>query len=345
MTGISAHDPRLRRADGRGRSEPDGAGERRAGRGVIGVLGAGTMGAGIAQLACRSGAQTLLYDPIAEALEKGRERALDGLRREAAQRPPDRRAGAGGGRAAGDRRRARGARATASSSSRRCPSAWSSSTRSTARLSEIVSRGLRAGDATPPRCPSPRSPRRASAPRARRRHALLQPGARDGAARGDRRRALGRAGARARPGHRRGDGQDRDRRAADGPGFLVNRCNRPVRPGGAAHCSPSGSPTIETIDRICRMEGGFRMGPFELMDLVGVDTGLEVSQSFYELSFGEPRWRPSPISARYVAGGHARAQERPRLLRLQRPGRGRPLPRGGPAAARAASRAPPRACS
>src|SRR5487761_2697471 len=53
--------------------------------GVIGVLGAGSMGSGIAQLAARSGAQTLLYDPIADALERGRERALDGLRREAAK--------------------------------------------------------------------------------------------------------------------------------------------------------------------------------------------------------------------------------------------------------------------
>ena len=38
------------------------------------------------------------------------------------------------------------------------------------------------------------------------------------------------------------------------------------------------------------------MGPFELMDLVGVDMGLDVSRSFYEQSFGEPRWRPSPIT-------------------------------------------------
>src|ERR1700759_3909848 len=52
---------------------------------IIGVLGAGTMGAGIAQLACRSGAQTLLFDPIAEALEKGGARVEDGLRREAAK--------------------------------------------------------------------------------------------------------------------------------------------------------------------------------------------------------------------------------------------------------------------
>ena len=45
------------------------------------------------------------------------------------------------------------------------------------------------------------------------------------------------------------------------------------------------------------------MGPFELMDLVGVDVGFEVSKSFYELSFGEPRWRPSPLTARMVAAG------------------------------------------
>ncbi len=72
------------------------------------------------------------------------------------------------------------------------------------------------------------------------------------------------------------------------------------------------------------------MGPFELMDLVGVDTGFEVARSFYELSFGEPRWRPSPISARYVAAG----------LHGRKSGRGyydycgsvrrRQLPRGGP---------------
>jgi 3-hydroxybutyryl-CoA dehydrogenase len=45
------------------------------------------------------------------------------------------------------------------------------------------------------------------------------------------------------------------------------------------------------------------MGPFELMDLVGVDTGFEISKSFFEQSFYEPRWQPSPISARYVAAG------------------------------------------
>jgi 3-hydroxybutyryl-CoA dehydrogenase len=90
--------------------------------------------------------------------------------------------------------------------------------------------------------------------------------------------------------------------AADGPGFLVNRCARPFNAEGlrllqervAGH---------EQIDRICRLGGGFRMGPFELMDLVGIDVGFEVAKSFTELSFGEPRWRPSPLQARMVAAG------------------------------------------
>src|SRR5204862_614169 len=91
-------------------------------------------------------------------------------------------------------------------------------------------------------------------------------------------------------------------RASDGPGFLVNRCNRPFGLE-ALRLLQERLADVQTIDRVCRMEGGFRMGPFELMDLVGIDTGLEVSKSFYAQSFGEPRWRPSPITARYAAAG------------------------------------------
>jgi 3-hydroxybutyryl-CoA dehydrogenase len=90
--------------------------------------------------------------------------------------------------------------------------------------------------------------------------------------------------------------------AADGPGFLVNRCNRPFGLEALKLLQERVAP-LEEIDRICRMGGGFRMGPFELMDLVGVDVGLDVSRSFYEQSFGEPRWRPSPIAVRTVAAG------------------------------------------
>ena len=90
--------------------------------------------------------------------------------------------------------------------------------------------------------------------------------------------------------------------AVDGPGFLVNRCGRPFA-GEALRLLTERIAGHDQIDRICRLGGGFRMGPFELMDLVGVDVNLDVAKSFAELSFGEPRWRPSPLQARLVAAG------------------------------------------
>ena len=91
-------------------------------------------------------------------------------------------------------------------------------------------------------------------------------------------------------------------RAQDGPGFLVNRCNRPFG-AEALRLLQERVATHEQIDRIVRLGGGFRMGPFELMDLVGIDVGFEVAKSFTEQSFGEPRWKPSPLQARMVAAG------------------------------------------
>jgi 3-hydroxybutyryl-CoA dehydrogenase len=90
--------------------------------------------------------------------------------------------------------------------------------------------------------------------------------------------------------------------AKDGPGFLANRCARPFGLEALGLLS-EGTADHATIDRLVRMGGGFRMGPFELMDLVGVDVGFEVSKSFWEQSFHEPRWRPSMITARMVQAG------------------------------------------
>jgi 3-hydroxybutyryl-CoA dehydrogenase len=90
--------------------------------------------------------------------------------------------------------------------------------------------------------------------------------------------------------------------AQDGPGFLANRCARPF---GMEALKLLGErvATHAEIDRIVRMGGRFRMGPFELMDLVGLDTGFEVTKSFWEQSFHEPRWRPSMITERMVQAG------------------------------------------
>jgi 3-hydroxybutyryl-CoA dehydrogenase len=90
--------------------------------------------------------------------------------------------------------------------------------------------------------------------------------------------------------------------ASDGPGFLVNRCGRPFG-AEALRLLQERVATHEQIDRVCRLGGGFRMGPFELMDLVGIDVGFEVAKSFDAQSFGEPRWKPNVLQARMVASG------------------------------------------
>ena len=89
-------------------------------------------------------------------------------------------------------------------------------------------------------------------------------------------------------------------RARDGIGFVANRCVRPFNLE-ALRMLGEGVGSHEEIDRVYRLAGGFRMGPFELMDLIGIDVNFAVARSFYEQSFGEPRWRPHPIQARLVA--------------------------------------------
>ncbi len=88
----------------------------------------------------------------------------------------------------------------------------------------------------------------------------------------------------------------------DTPGFIVNRIARPFY-GEALRVLGEGTASAEQIDRIARISGGFRMGPFELMDLIGIDINFAVTQSVYEQSFHEPRFRPHPIQRRMVEAG------------------------------------------
>jgi 3-hydroxybutyryl-CoA dehydrogenase len=60
--------------------------------------------------------------------------------------------------------------------------------------------------------------------------------------------------------------------------------------------------TPAQIDRIAREDGGYRMGPFELMDLIGIDVNLNVARSFFHQR-PEARWEPHPIQERMVAEG------------------------------------------
>ncbi len=91
-------------------------------------------------------------------------------------------------------------------------------------------------------------------------------------------------------------------RAKDSPGFIANRLARPFTLESLRMLG-DGVADAATIDRVCRIGGGFRMGPFELIDLIGLDVNLSVARSFYAQG-GEPeRWRPSPIQEGLVGEG------------------------------------------
>ncbi len=91
-------------------------------------------------------------------------------------------------------------------------------------------------------------------------------------------------------------------RAKDSPGFIANRLARPFSLE-SLRMLEDGVADAPTIDRVCRLGGGFRMGPFELLDLIGLDVNLSVARSFYRQG-GEPeRWRPNAIQERKVGEG------------------------------------------
>jgi 3-hydroxybutyryl-CoA dehydrogenase len=267
---------------------------------IIGVIGAGTMGAGIAQLAARSGARTILHDPLPEALERGSQQARGGLAKEAAKgRLSAEQADAAAGRiepvvdlaafaecdlvieAAPERIELKHeiyARLSKEILSEQCVLATNTSS--------LLVTAIAAGASNPERVVGMHFFNPAPIMR------LLEVVA--GVESSTEALALATA---------TGEAMGKTVIVAkDGPGFLVNRCNRPFGLE-ALRILQERIADIETIDRIVRIEGGFRMGPFELMDLVGIDTGFEISKSFYEQSFYEPRWQPSPITARYVAAG------------------------------------------
>jgi 3-hydroxybutyryl-CoA dehydrogenase len=256
---------------------------------TVGVVGAGTMGAGIAQLAAQSGLDTMLHDAFPAALERGVQRI----------------------EAAWERRPVEGAR---------------DRLRTAERLDDLGDCDL-VIEAAPERLDLKSELLRDLAART---DAVLAtntssiPVTAIGAASGVPERVVGMhffnpppvmrlvevvAGVDTRPeavAVARAAAEAMGRRvieATDGIGFLVNRCNRPFALE-ALRLVQEGVATPHEVDRICRLGGGFRMGPFELMDLVGIDVGLEIARSFYEQSFGEPRWRPSPLQSRMVAAGH-----------------------------------------
>jgi 3-hydroxybutyryl-CoA dehydrogenase len=87
----------------------------------------------------------------------------------------------------------------------------------------------------------------------------------------------------------------------DTPAFIVNRVARPFY-GEAFRLLGENAASVESIDRLLKSVG-FRMGPFELVDLIGCDVNFAVTESVYEAYFHDPRYRPHPIQRRMVQSG------------------------------------------
>ncbi|MBD3616727.1 MAG: 3-hydroxybutyryl-CoA dehydrogenase [Gracilimonas sp.] len=88
----------------------------------------------------------------------------------------------------------------------------------------------------------------------------------------------------------------------DTPGFIVNRVARPFY-GEALRIYEEGIADAATIDWAMKEIGGFRMGPFELMDLIGHDVNYEVTCSVFEAFYYDPRFKPSFAQKRMVEAG------------------------------------------
>jgi 3-hydroxybutyryl-CoA dehydrogenase len=265
----------------------------------IGVLGAGTMGAGIAQVACLGGFETRLHDPVPASLESGAERLREGLRKGAERgRWSETEAAAAGARLrlCADESELAGSDLLVEAA----PEDLELKQQLFARMAEVC--GPQAVLATNTSSLSVTEiatavpgPERVVGmhffnPPALMR--LVEIVATDAsseealAAATETARRMGRTPVRCR----------------DGIGFIANRCARPYTLE-ALRLLGSEVADEATIDRICRLGGGFRMGPFELTDLVGVDVNLEVARSFWDQSDHEPRWEPHPIQAQMVAAG------------------------------------------
>jgi 3-hydroxybutyryl-CoA dehydrogenase len=90
--------------------------------------------------------------------------------------------------------------------------------------------------------------------------------------------------------------------AQDTPGFIVNHAGRGYGTE-ALRVVGEGVADFATVDRILKDQVGFRLGPFELMDLTALDVSHPVMESVYRQYYDEPRYRPSVITAQRLAGG------------------------------------------
>lgn len=91
-------------------------------------------------------------------------------------------------------------------------------------------------------------------------------------------------------------------RCASTPGFIVNRVARPFY-GEALRLLADRAADVATLDAILRASGGFRMGAFELMDMIGHDVNYAVTKSVYDAMYQDPRYKPSLLQKELVDAG------------------------------------------
>ena len=87
----------------------------------------------------------------------------------------------------------------------------------------------------------------------------------------------------------------------DAPGFIVNRVARNFYGESLRAVETYDLEKIREVDLVIREVGGFKMGPFELMDLIGIDINLSVTESVYRAFFDEPRFRPHRLQKEMVS--------------------------------------------
>jgi 3-hydroxybutyryl-CoA dehydrogenase len=265
----------------------------------VGILGAGTMGAGIAQVAALGGYGTLLYDALPAAAEKGAARLGEALAKGAARgrwSEADADAAAGRARPVADLAELAGCellveaapedlelkRKLFRAAAEACgPDTVLASNTSSLRVTDIA-----AGLPGPERVVGMHFFNPPALMKLVEVVATEWSSERALATTTEVALAMGRTPIQAR----------------DSPGFVANRLARPFSLESLRMLG-EGVADAATIDRVVRVAGGFRMGPFELLDLIGLDVNLTIARSFFAQG-GEPeRWRPSPIQERLVEEG------------------------------------------
>jgi 3-hydroxybutyryl-CoA dehydrogenase len=299
-----------------------------AGLARVGIVGAGTMGAGIAQVALEAGWQVALHDPQPGATDRARGRIRDGLRRRAAKLELD---ADGIDDWADGRLEHLGAAATASEA------AGGSHLVIEAAIEDLDLKQALFGELDRAASPEVVIATNTSALSVGR----IAEGARRApervvglhffnpapvmelvevvAARGSAEWAVEQAAAIAV------DWGKQAIRSADVPGFIVNRVNRPftLEP---LRLLRAGLGTVASIDDAI-VAAGFPMGPFTLMDLIGLDVNLAAARGLFEGFDRAARFRPSPIQEELVAAHHLGRKTDIGFYRYQHGKRLEPAPR------------------